>query len=245
MSLESNHAAAGTAATTARAERKQEWYKKPTAIHFAIGAGIIAVALIINFSFTFNFFWKLLLGGALIWGGGQMKKQKINLVKVWGNILRGLGWVIVIVALLNSGVRAVAERAVTGLDSTLSELATGEASDEVTPSWRSWFKDNEVIPIDLRRSQIGETTEMNVLSSSTMAIRVSSSSREVHGFTYTWACPVSDGLKFNFENGKGTTLHHFTVSKESQKRLGQAKWIKVYFTTVLSPENPCAHLNEL
>ena len=123
--------------------------------------------------------------------------------------------------------------------------ASSEASDEVTPSWRSWFKDNEVIPIDLRRSQIGETTEMNVLSSSTMAIRVSSSSREVHGFTYTWACPVSDGLKFTFQNGKGTTLHHFTVTEESQKRLGKAQWIKVRFTTVLSPENPCAHLYEL
>ena len=52
MNADENHAAAGVAATTDRAEEKAEWWKKPIALHTAIATGIILVALIINFIFV-------------------------------------------------------------------------------------------------------------------------------------------------------------------------------------------------
>lgn len=165
MSLESNHAAAGTAATTARGEMKQEWYKKPTALHFTIAAGVIAIALVINYSFEFNFFWKLLLSGALVWGGGKIAASKIGSVKLWGNIFRGLGWVIFAIALAKSGARVLLERAVIKADEKLTELAAtvettaGTASTPGT-SQRLQLQDGQIIPVNLKN--VGERQPVDV-----------------------------------------------------------------------------------
>jgi hypothetical protein len=119
-----NYEAASTAATTARAEVKQRWYKNPTILNVIIGAAVIMVALVINAKFPFNLFWKLLFGGALVWGGGKLAKVKATgVVSLWGNILKGLGWTMIVIALLNSGVRHAGEKSVNWVDETLTELS--------------------------------------------------------------------------------------------------------------------------
>jgi hypothetical protein len=123
---ESNHQAAGAAATTARSVVKEVWYKKPTILNVIIGAGVIAIALVINANFPFNLFWKLLLGGALIWGGGKLALTKVGIISLWGKIFKGLGWAIVVLALLNSGVRHIGEKTVNWVDQTLTEMAGRE-----------------------------------------------------------------------------------------------------------------------
>ncbi len=163
MSLESNHTAAGNAATTARGEVKQEWYKKPTALHFIIATGVILTALVINNSFEFNFFWKLLLGAALVWGGSQLKKTTIDSIKLWGNILRGIGWMVIVIALLNSGARTLIERGIVKTDEVLTDLAaqvetvasttTGSAAGSAGSPRRLALPDGQIIKVDLRRKE--------------------------------------------------------------------------------------------
>jgi hypothetical protein len=132
---QTTHEAAGATATTARGEVKEKWYKNPTALHIIIAAAVIAVALIINATFPFNLFWKLLVGGALVWGGGKLAATKISAVSLWGKILSGLGWVIIVLALLQSGARHFAEGAVSWTDNFLgsvwSEGKTGGRKPQV------------------------------------------------------------------------------------------------------------------
>ncbi len=162
MSLESNHTAAGNAATTARGEVKQEWYKKPTALHFIIATGVILTALVINSSFEFNFFWKLLLGAALVWGGSQLKKTTIDSIKLWGNILRGIGWMVIVIALLNSGARTLIERGIVKTDEVLTDLAaqvetaadtTGSAVGSANSPRRLSLPDGQIREVDLSKKQ--------------------------------------------------------------------------------------------
>ncbi len=122
--------AAGTAATAVRSEVKTEWYKKPLFLHLMMASAVIIVALLINANFNVNFFWKLLLGGGLMWGGMKLATSfdSVAPAKVWGNILRGLGAVIIILAVIKSGVGLVAEKTVNIIDSKLTEVATGKPS---------------------------------------------------------------------------------------------------------------------
>lgn len=138
--------AAGTAATAVRSEVKTGWYKKPLFLHLMMAVAVIIVALLINHNFNVNFFWKLLLGGGLMWGGKKLATSFASAApaKVWGNILRGLGGVIIILALIKSGVGLVAEKTVNLVDETLTEVATGKsspsgASDDVELAERDIF----------------------------------------------------------------------------------------------------------
>ena len=246
MSLESDHAAAGAAATTARGEMKKEWYKQPTALHFVIGAGIIIIALIINFSFTFNLPWKLLMGGALVWGGGQLKAQKVNLLKVWGNILRGLGWVIIIIALLNSGALAVAEKAVITIDQGLNELAK---DGTVNFSGSSPAANDVPIELDLRRFRVGDISEEQRMGlMTTVVISLAQTIKGQHNGVY-WACPTTvSPSKLPFQPkfkvaARYTTKVHFVLTDDSKQELlaNGTTVIGVKFTLALSPGNPCAN----
>jgi len=114
-----NYQAAGTAATTARGTVKESWYKRPGFLNFVIAAGVIAIALIINANYQFNFFWKLLVGMALIWGGGMLADTKIGPATLWGNILKGIGWLVLVIALLGSGIRHFSEGVVNWVDARL------------------------------------------------------------------------------------------------------------------------------
>lgn len=243
MSLESTHAAAATAATAARTEVKKEWYKTP-AFHFAVAAGIIGVALIINFAFEFNFFWKLLLGGGLVWGGGRLHKLAMSSAKVWGNILRGLGWFIIVVALRDSGVLAVTERGVLLVDETLTGLATGLDISGKLPSWTP--KSNN-LTVDFRGVEFGKTESVEMGIGDTIIVLYSA--RRFDGGAQAfqeWGCPKSLGIPLEF---KRNTRDSFVITEESKVKLLQQHSFKVNIqvTSTQSPwhgrgigsDNPC------
>lgn len=128
----SNYEAAGATATTARTEVKEMWYKKPIILNIVIGIALVLMALIINATFPFNLFWKLLFGGALIWGGGKLSKNKVTVISLWGKMIAGVGTVMILIAVLNSGVRLVAEKSVNWADAKLTEMAGGGSNPTKT-----------------------------------------------------------------------------------------------------------------
>lgn len=120
-----NHEAAGVAATTARGDVKKEWYEKPFLLNTTIAIAAILIAVSINANFQFNPFWKILLGIALIWGGGSLATTKLSL---WGNILSWVGWLVIFMAFVNSGTRHFVEGTMNKIDAVLGSVWSESAS---------------------------------------------------------------------------------------------------------------------
>jgi hypothetical protein len=251
MSLETNHAAAGTAATTARGEVKQEWYKKPTSLHFAIAVGVIIVALIINHSFTFNLFWKLLLGGALIFGGKKLSPSK-SFLGLWGKVLMGIGGVMIIIALLNSNVRTAAEKSVTWIDATLGSVGDPSAPTATFSS----SKQPPVIYVEVDMMtwtyNQSETIPMGLSSIAILKIPGTVVGKDQYG---NYGCPEAKKLNglfpvmFEVPYGNRTDNVQLTLTNETKKKLAELNVasIDVTFTLTKGPmfgESPCKFFQE-
>jgi hypothetical protein len=195
-----NYQAAGTAATAARATVKESWHKNPTILNIIIGIVVILVALVINATFPFNLFWKLLLGGALVWGGGKLAKVTAKgVISLWGNIFKGLGWTMIVIALLNSGLRHAGEKSVIWVDETLTELS-GQAAGPNNHKKNVPAVDDKPVMVPLIR-QPGQTESIWVPVGSVMD----------HS---TMRHPVADGKSIYLSCGKITAPEVVATSSD-------------------------------
>ena len=212
MNIETNHAAAGVAATTARAEVKQEWYKNPFLLHAAIAVGVVGIALIINVTYPLNFFWKLLVGGGLVFAGSMMAKRKAAPVKMWGNIFKGLGWAIIVIAVLKSGVRLVLERAALEVDQTLTEIATGEQSLSRIGGGNTVY-----VKVDMRSGTV-QTVPLGITAIAVVEMpRPRANSGEVYWVCPTVASPIlTTKAELEVVAGAGTFTHQFGLTEGSR-----------------------------
>lgn len=119
-----NTHAAGTRATQTRAVVKAAWAKGPW-LHTGIAITVVLLGIVAMVNLPTGPFWKLLFGGAMVWGGGKLAGTKVPVASLWGNIIRGLGWLIIVLTVINSGVRMVAEKSVNWADAKLTEMAGG------------------------------------------------------------------------------------------------------------------------
>lgn len=227
-----NHDASGAVATTERVEEKLEWWQNPVYLHIAITAGVIAFALLINFIFKFNFFWKLLGGGALIWVGGKMASVKAGPVKLWGNIFKGLGWAFIIIALLNSGFRMVAERTINEIEQGLTESTSETKVSSL---------------VDLRREKMQEMT-LGIYD--TVVVTAPVAVKQIHDDKLFWWCykaispnsVVGLNLQLEVVTGAHTASNQVRFTAESQKALQEigSKEVKLRFWRELAVQPTCA-----
>jgi len=214
-----NHAAAGSVASTARGEVKADWWKKPVALHVAIATGVIGTALIINFSIEFNFFWKLLFGGGLVWVGTKMAGVKmIPPVKLWGRIFVALGWAVIIVSLLNSGFRMYLERAVNRAEQSLAESAS-----------------KTKMMVDLRRLAYGDS-ETVLVGENDVAIVQMAYTLVGSGFVNFVCIGTPVGIKLANLYGSGTGAIGYALDQASIEKLAGTK-ASVSFILTKKPEN--------
>lgn len=248
MSLETNHAAAGTVATAARSEVKQEWYKKPTSLHVIIAIGVIIIGLIINHTFTLNLFWKLLLGGALIFSGKKLSPSK-SFLALWGKVLMGIGGVMVIIALLNSNVRTAAEKSVTWIDATL-----GSVGDPSAPT--ATFSSNKqpaviYVEVDMMTWTYGqsETIPMGLSSIAILKIPGTVVGKDQHG---NYGCPEAKKLSglfpimFEVPYGNRTDNVQLKLTDETKRKLAELNVASIDVTFTLTPgsmfdKSPCKY----
>jgi hypothetical protein len=144
MTPQESHAAAATAATAIRAEVKKSWYKQ-TSFHLAVGVAITLIAVIIHVMFDFNLFWGLLTGGMVYFVGSKLATQTTSAIKGWGVTLKILGGVVMLVSVLNSGIRIAAENQVTRLDAWLGGSSTATQVQRM----------GKPVPYDFRTLPIG------------------------------------------------------------------------------------------
>ncbi len=227
-----NYQAAGTAATTARTQVKVEWYKKPLILNLIIGAGVIIVALIINSNFQFNLFWKLLLGVALIWGGGKIANTKLGVTSLWGKILKGLGWAIIVLALLNSGLRHAGEKAVNWTDEALTELS-GKATNGTTgggsPNTPAVDEAPVLVPMI---HQVGGKERVWVPIGSIM-VHVTRPNKAGDGSTIYFDCGsvIEPSALANAPEMKGVQIENTTVNAQYKNELRFTKEVREYLAS--------------
>lgn len=247
MNLNENHVAAGVDATTARQAAKSGW-KNSLVPHVVIGVTAFFIGVVVLKNFELNLFWKLLAGYGMIWAGGKISGTKNTVAIPWGKAATMIGWLVIALALLNSGVRQVAEKTVIWADQGLSELSgnkttpTGEVFKSIMP------EKNIMSEVDFRHTPPGRTivTEMTF---NTIAVAGLSMSHVSKGAN--WACPETiEPVKLPFTPyfevvaGEGTTQIHIKLTKESQQALLEngTMSITVRFTHLTAHTNPCANL---
>jgi hypothetical protein len=206
-----------------------------------IAFGIIVVALFINFNYQFNLFWKLLLGGALVWGGGRLAATKIATVSLWGKILSWLGGLVIVIALLNSGVRTFSEKSVTWIDNTL-----GGISAEEDKKGKPVATTIEEVYVQFKDVRPGEEVKVIVGLNTLIRITVPSISEK----SPLWICPKvvwPEELTFTPELELVSKTRHEAIRKMTAPT--QAKLLKqgitsLHYTFTLTPApgnvNPCS-----
>ncbi len=244
MNLNENHLAAGVSATTARQTAKSGW-KDGIVPHVVIGITAFIIGVVVLNNYELNLFWKLLAGYGLIWGGGKISATKNTVAVTWGKATTAIGWVIIALALLNSGVRQVAEKAVIWTDQSLTELSGGK-SGQAGEVFKSIMPEKSIISeVDFRRAPEGHTIVADMTLTSTAVVRMSM------GHVSTgpnWACPkvirpVSLPFTPEFEivAGNNTVQIHFKLTEESQEALlkNGTMSVSVIFVHTTAHENPC------
>lgn len=241
MNVHESHQAAGVVATTDRSEVKQEWHKKPLALHVIIAVGTITIAIFINIFFPLNIFWKLLVGGGLMWVGNKVAASKNSVANLWGKILKGLGLAILVVTLLNSGVRVVAEKSVLWMDDALKGQSSATASENATLP--RLFGPDDLEEIKMGGAPVGTTATLTIPINGRVKFHIGTPLPKQANF---WPCLKANGgfeppLQFETVAGNGTAVMTLRLRKNDFIRAYEMGVKELNLTAVKAAgaENPC------
>lgn len=246
MNLNENHVAAGVDATTARQAAKTGW-KNSLVPHVVIGVTAFIIGVVVLKNFELNLFWKLLAGYGMIWAGGKISGTKNTVAIPWGKAATMIGWLVIALALLNSGVRQVAEKAVIWTDQGLSEMS-GNKTTPAGEVFKSIPEKNIMSEVDFRHAPVGRTIVTEMTFNTVAVVGLSMSPIEQGVF---WACPETiEPAKLPFTPyfevvaGAHTSQNHIKLTKESQRALLEngTMSVTVRFTHLRAHTNPCANL---
>jgi hypothetical protein len=120
---------AAAEATVAREATKKAWQEQ-IFTHVVIGFILLIVSYLLLTSLEWTFAWKLLAGIALIYAGGKIATVSAKLKWYWPNIIRGVGFGIIVLSLLQSG---FAQMIGTGVNK-VEQAATNFAATGTTKS---------------------------------------------------------------------------------------------------------------
>jgi hypothetical protein len=224
-------------------------WRKDLIPHLLIGGVITAAGLLFYDRFQFSLFLGIVAGAAMLLVGSKLAKLTSTIAKTWGNILYILGWVVIVIALWNSGARLVAERGITKIDRTLTEIGSGGEVSSELPSWISGPKSNS-LEVDFRGVEFGKTQKVLMGVSDTVTVLYASRKFERGAPAFQeWGCPKSLGIPLMFEKNTRTT---FVLTEESKADLLRQHSLKVdiLVTSTKSPwhgqgvgsDNPCPYL---
>ena len=222
--------------------------------HVLIASALTATGILLYNKIQFNLFLGIVAGGVLLVLGGKLKKLTQHLAKVWGNILYGLGLVIIAVSLWNSGVRLVAERAVVTAEQALTNIAKDGVSG-VIPGTTATPSVNEGEPVytelDFRQAKVGDALDVKMSFNTIAVVKARMPNVEKDGDVYFWICPetllpakLPFQPKFEVVAGAYTTQNHIALTQESKLALVEngTSVITVRMTLMAGATNPCQHL---
>ena len=118
-------------ATIARQATKVAWQDSPIT-HVVIGLTILVVSYILLSNLQWSFFWKILTGFGLMYTANKMSTDKSKLTWKWPTILKGIGFGILLLTVLQSGFVQLVGYFVNQLEKTASSAATNNNSAKAT-----------------------------------------------------------------------------------------------------------------
>jgi len=207
---------------------------------------LVGTVLVTGLGFTYyhlqpSLFILLVAGGGAMWTGKKMTSQATPSIKTWGSIIRGLGMVILLFAVMNSGVRVVAEKAIIATESFLKgETSTSE--DGVTlPRFMSPSDTEEVL---MGGAPVGTTENRAIPVNGSLKVHLGVPRQKSEG-SY-WPCLKAKGgfeppLQFEVVRGAYTAVNTLKLTEESflqAHRMG-VKELNVVVVKAAGSKNPC------
>lgn len=203
-----------------------------------------------------SLFWMLVVGIGVLWSGMKLSKNSNKTTRVWGQVFQGIGGLVIVVALLNSGVRTVAENSVNWANDTLNELATGESVQGVMKQGALALNSGPpvYVEVDLRHANVGTTSELPMGYTTIALVKIRNADLKKDGDVYFWACPetvwpakLPFAPKFEVVAGAYTTQNHIALTKESKQALmdNGTSAIQVRFTFAAKRTSPCPNLKQV
>jgi hypothetical protein len=127
--LGNTHAAAA-AATTEREVTKVAWQSSPIT-QVVIGATLLVIAFILMNTLHWNFFLKLVVGGAIYYVCSKLSGSKIKVLGPWPTVGRLIGIGIIVLAIVQSAFFSLAEKTVNDVEQKVA-VAAGTATPAAT-----------------------------------------------------------------------------------------------------------------